>query len=72
MNWRGDSCEGTICKHCNLRRGLHRATDGRCPASGEYPKWPTTIADETKAAALYDARMAAFWGERSTVFRRAL
>lgn len=56
------------CRHCGIRGNLHRGSDGRCPGAETEPRWPSTIRDEAKAGAVYDARLSAHWSARKTTF----
>lgn len=57
-----------LCRHCGVVGTKHRARDGRCPATAQEPRWPSTVKDEDKAGQLFDKRMARHWAKRSTVF----
>lgn len=64
-----------ICEVCGIRAGMHRGSDGRCPASNVEPKWPVTVEKKKgveAAGKLYDARIAKFFSKRKTNFKRAM
>lgn len=56
------------CTHCGCRGNAHRASDGLCPATEAFPRFPTTIRDEAKAESVWDARIASHWSARTTTF----
>ena len=64
-----------ICARCGVRYGKHKGgtcdhgPEGRCPRQPQEPKWPHSVKDEDKAAALFDRRSAAHWGAKSTTFK---
>ena len=61
------------CRHCGARQNDHKGgTDDngprdRCPGRNPFPRYPK-LRDASKAAALYDKRLAAYWGQYTTTF----
>jgi len=63
------SLDTTIrCTHCGCRGESHRATDGKCPATEVFPRFPATLSG-AKADAVWDARIASHWSARTTFFK---
>lgn len=64
------------CTHCGAPSGTHKGgTDkagpaARCPADKVFPSWPRGM-DEDKAGPVFDRKLAAYWGARSTTFKAA-
>jgi hypothetical protein len=61
--------EKHLCRHCGFSKQEHRASDLHCPATGTFPKWPSTIRDEARAGKVFDQRLARHWAARKTKFK---
>ncbi len=66
MTWRTQGYERAFCRACGERGERHRGSDGHCPGRGRDPRWPSSVKDEQRAGAIFDARMLRFWQERAT------
>ncbi len=59
-----------LCTHCGCRGGLHRGSDGKCPATkGFGVVKPDPLSNWSLEGAKLDAALHAFWAERATFFR---
>lgn len=59
-----------VCAECLQRFDAHRG-DGCCPSQSTFPKWPKTVKDESKANAIFDARIRRYWASNTTFRPRA-
>ena len=66
-----------LCMRCGCKAGEHRAIDGACPPgsgwadSAKFPKFPQHTyrrKGEAAAGALWDKRIARFWGASRGTF----
>lgn len=63
--------ERVFCRHCGVRRGGHRCTDGRCPRTRAWGEaCPFPMSDRSLDGEALDAALLAFWGT-DTTFRPA-
>ena len=65
--------ERHLCRHCGMRLGMHGGKDNpfrpwACPGAKDFPRWPLTIKDETRAGQVYNKRLERFWTRRNTRF----